>query len=38
MPELSGSLDFADDATAAINGIPLGGLYRNGNAVQIRIV
>ena len=38
MPVLSGSLDFADDTAAATGGIPLGGLYRTGNAVQIRLV
>jgi hypothetical protein len=27
-----------DDAAAAVLGVPLYGLYRNGNAVQIRLV
>lgn len=32
------SLNFADDATAAANGIPLGGIYHNAGALRIRIV
>lgn len=32
------SLNFANDAAAAAGGVPLGGLYRNGNAIQIRLV
>ena len=32
------SVNFADDGTASANGIPLGGLYHNNGAVQIRIV
>ena len=32
------SLNFPDDSTAAVNNIPLGGLYHNNGAVQIRIV
>jgi hypothetical protein len=31
-------LNFADDAAAAIGGVPLGGLYRNGNFIIIRII
>ena len=37
LTEVSQSLNFADDAAAAAGGIPLGGLYRNGNFVQIRV-
>jgi len=32
------SLNFANDTAAAAGGVPLGGLYRNGNAIQIRLV
>jgi hypothetical protein len=28
----------ANDAAAAVAGVPLGGLYRVGNAVQVRLV
>jgi hypothetical protein len=30
-------LNFVDDEAAAIGGVPLGGLYRNGNFIVIRI-
>ena len=36
-PVISASLDFADDTAAAAGGVPLGGLYRTGNVIQIRI-
>jgi len=36
LTEVSESLNFADDTAAAAGGIPLGGLYRNGNFIQIR--
>lgn len=29
--------DYANDAAAALAGIPIGGVYRNGNVLQIRI-
>ena len=29
---------YADDTAAAAAGIPIGGLYRNGSFIQIRIV
>jgi hypothetical protein len=29
--------DFADDAAAQAGGIPIGGLYRNGSVVMIRV-
>ena len=35
---VSQSFNYANDAAAAAGGIPLGGLYRNGNAIQIRLV
>ncbi len=37
LSQVSASLNFADDAAAAAGGVPLGGLYRNGNLVLIRI-
>jgi hypothetical protein len=37
-PQVSASLNFANDTAAAAGGVPLGGLYRNGNAIQIRLV
>jgi hypothetical protein len=37
LPQVSSSLDFTNDANAAAGGVPLGGLYRNGNAIQIRL-
>jgi len=37
LSEVSQSLNFANDNAAASNGVPLGGLYRNGNFIQIRI-
>lgn len=30
--------NFVDDTAAAAGNVPIGGLYRNGNAVQIRVV
>lgn len=37
LPFVSSSLEFTDDAAAAAGGIPLGGVYRNGNFLLIRI-
>jgi len=37
LTQVSQSLNFANDAAAAIGGVPLGGLYRNGNVIAIRI-
>jgi hypothetical protein len=37
VPQVSSSLNFANDTAAAAGGVPLGGLYRNGNAIQVRI-
>lgn len=38
LASVSSSYNFANDTAAAAGGIPLGGLYRNGNVIQIRIV
>ena len=38
LTQVSQSLNFVDDASAAAGGVPLGGLYRNGNFILIRIV
>ena len=35
---VSQSFNYANDTAAAAGGIPLGGLYRTGNAIQIRLV
>jgi len=37
MPKVSQSLNFADDTAAAAAGVPLGGLYRNGSFIMIRV-
>ena len=37
LTQVSQSLNFVDDAAAAAGGVPLGGLYRNGNFIVIRI-
>ncbi len=37
LSSVSSSLDFANDSAAAAGGVPLGGLYRNGNFVMIRL-
>jgi hypothetical protein len=37
LTEVSQSLEFADDTAAEVGGVPLGGLYRNGNDIKIRI-
>jgi hypothetical protein len=38
LSEVSGSLDFVDDSAASSGGVPLGGLYRSGSFVMIRMV
>jgi hypothetical protein len=38
LTQVSQSLNFANDTAAAAGGVPLGGLYRNGNTIQIRLV
>ena len=35
--QVSESLDFADDTAAGIGGVPLGGLYRSGSDIKIRM-
>jgi len=37
LTSVSESYNFTDDAAAANGGVPLGGLYRNGNDIKIRI-
>jgi hypothetical protein len=37
LSQVSSSLNFTDDTAAATGGIPLGGLYRNGNFIVIRL-
>ena len=37
LTQVSASLNFVDDAAAAAGGVPLGGLYRNGNFILVRI-
>jgi len=34
---IEGLQNFADDAAAATGGIPINGLYKNGNIIQIRL-
>lgn len=29
--------NFADDAAAALGGVPIGGLYRTGSFIKIRV-
>jgi hypothetical protein len=38
LQQVSQSLNFVDDTAAAAGGVPLGGLYRSGNFIVIRIV
>ena len=37
LSQVSQSLNFVDDDAAAAGGVPLGGLYRNGNFILIRV-
>jgi len=37
LTEVSESLNFANDSSAQAGGVPLGGLYRNGSDIKIRI-
>ena len=37
LKQVSSSLNYIDDTAAAAGGVPLGGLYRNGNFIVIRI-
>jgi hypothetical protein len=38
LSQVSSSLNFVDDIAAAAGGVPLGGLYRSGNFILIRLV
>ena len=38
LTKVSMSLDFANDTAAAAGGVPLGGLYRSGSLISIRLV
>ena len=38
LSEVSASLNFNNDTQAAAGGVPLGGLYRHGSVIHIRIV
>jgi hypothetical protein len=38
LTRVSQSLDYANDTAAAAGGVPLGGLYRNGNSILIRLL
>jgi uncharacterized delta-60 repeat protein len=38
LPQISASLNFVNDTAAASGGVPLGGLYRSGSFIQIRLV
>jgi len=35
---LHSTVSYANDAAAAAAGVPVGGLYRNGSAVMVRVV
>lgn len=37
LSQVSSSLNYANDVAAAAGGVPLGGIYRNGNIIQIRL-
>ena len=37
LPKVSSSYNFINDAAAAAGGIPLGGLYRSGSLILIRL-
>ena len=37
LPLISSSFNYVDDTAAAAGGIPVGGVYRNGNALMIRL-
>ena len=34
---LAASTSYANDAAAAVGGVPVGGFYRNGSVVQVRV-
>ena len=35
--DLSGLPNFANDAAAATGGVPVGGMYRNGSVLMVRV-
>jgi hypothetical protein len=35
---LAASASYANDAAAAAGGVPIGGFYRNGSIVMVRVV
>jgi hypothetical protein len=37
-PKLSGLGNYVDDTAAAAGGVPVGGVYRNGSVVMVRVV
>ena len=37
-PKLSGLGDYVDDAAAAVGLVPVGGIYRTGSALKVRVV
>lgn len=37
MPAVSSSLNYADDSAAQAGGVPLGGIYRNGGELRLRV-
>lgn len=36
-PKLSGLVNASDDTAAGAAGVPVGGVYRNGSALQVRV-
>lgn len=36
-PKFSGLGNYVDDAAAAAGGVPVGGMYRNGSALMVRV-
>jgi hypothetical protein len=37
-PALASSPSYANDAAAAAGGVKVGGYYRNGSVVQVRVI
>lgn len=37
MPTVSSSLNYVDDSAAQAGGVPLGGIYRNGGELRVRV-
>jgi hypothetical protein len=36
-PTLQGGTSYANDTDAATGGVPVGGIYRNGNFIMVRM-